>query len=91
LRDSDDPRSSEKIAAPSVEDRIAPSSRPSFSVDPNSSAAATPSTPAVIAVPTIANEIEAPSTGRTCSSPLVSPPSNRIDARATTPIVRANR
>ena len=33
----------------------------------------------------------APSTGRRCRSPLVSPPSNRIRASEMTPIVRASR
>ena len=91
LRVRVDPRSNEKIAAPSVDDRIAPSSRPSLVENPNKAAAASPKTPAVIIVPTVASAVEAPSTGRTCNRPLVNPPSNRIRASAITPIVRASR
>ena len=41
-------------------------------------------------VPFEASETEVPSTGRISITPEVSPPSNRISASATTPIVRAS-
>ena len=50
-------RSSAKIAAPSVEARIEPSSSPSSSEKSNSHAAARPATSAVSAVPTVARLI----------------------------------
>ena len=83
------PRSSEKTAAPSVEEMIAPSSRPSSVEKPNSHEAARPVTTAVISVPGSASPIAGRSTGRISPQPAVSPPSNRISASAITPIVSA--
>src|SRR5215217_3847535 len=83
------PRSSEKTAAPSVDETIEPSSRPSSVEKPNSHEAASPVTTAVISVPGSANPIAGRSTGRISPQPAVSPPSNRISASAITPIVSA--
>ena len=44
----------------------------------------------VPSVPTIASPSDGRSTGRISSKPAVRPPSNRIRASATTPIVRAS-
>jgi hypothetical protein len=44
----------------------------------------------VPSVPSTASESEGLSTGRISSKPAVRPPSNRISASATTPIVRAS-
>src|SRR5947209_4165784 len=78
LRDNVEPRSSAKIAAPSVEDKIAPNRRPSWIENPKSAAAEMPTSSAVIAVPTVANDVEAPRTGGRCGRPLVSPPASRL-------------
>lgn len=91
LRVSVEPRSSAKIAAPSVEDTVAPSSSPYVAEKPNRAAAERPTITAVMAVPAVANAVAAPSTGRRCRSPLVRPPSNRISPSEMTPIVRASR
>ena len=83
-------RSSAKIAAPSVLASTAPTIRPCSRSKPNSSAAVTPAIAAVIGVATSASEIAVPSTGRISTRPEVRPPSNRISASATIPIVRAS-
>ena len=90
LRRSVDPRSSAKIAAPSVEATIEPSSSPSSVPRSNSQTAAMPVIAAVAKVPTTARLIAGRSTGRISSKPAISPPSNRISASATIPIVRAS-
>jgi hypothetical protein len=82
-------RSRPKIAAPSVDATIAPTSRPSTVESPNSADAATPAITAVTRVPSTASVIAGPSTGLMVSMPVVRPPSKRISARAMTPIVRA--
>ncbi len=64
LRDRVEPRSRPKIAAPSVEDRIAPSSSPSSVENPNRAPAVRPTTAAVITVPTVASAVAGASTGR---------------------------
>ena len=89
-RRSLDSRSSAKIAAPSVEEMIAPSSMPWSVERSNSHAAAKPQITAVPIVPRIASESDPRRTGRISSKPAVRPPSNRINASATTPIVRAS-
>ena len=78
------------MAAPSVDEMIAPSSIPSSVERSNSHAAAKPQMTQVPSVPTIASDSDGRSTGRISSKPAVSPPSNRISASATTPIVRAS-
>ena len=88
---SEEPRSIAKIAAPSVEETIAPSSSPSSSVKSNSHVAARPQIAAVISVPRKARLRTGLSTGRSSSKPALSPPSNRISASATIPISRASR
>ncbi len=90
LRSSVEERSSAKIAAPSVDASTAPSSRPSSVVRSNSQEAASPVTTAVATVPMTASEIAVGSTGRISNRPDVRPPSNRISASATIPIVRAS-
>jgi hypothetical protein len=85
-----DPRSTAKIAAPSVDETIAPMSIPSSSDMSNSHVAARPVMSAVPNVPSTAMLIEAPSTGRISSKPLASPPSKRMSASATIPTVRAS-
>ena len=90
LRRSVDSRRSAKIAAPSVEEMIAPISMPSSVLRSNSHAAAKPQITAVPSVPRIASDSDGRSTGRISSKPADSPPSNRISASATTPIVRAS-
>ena len=89
LRRSVEPRSTAKIAALSVDARIAPSSSPSSVEKSNSQAAASPVITAVISVPTIARATAGRSTGRISAKPALSPPSNRISARAITPMRRA--
>ena len=59
-----DPRSSAKIAAPSVADTIAPMSRPCSSVTSSSQCATIPVTIAVMSVPSVASATAEPSTGR---------------------------
>ena len=86
---SEDPRSRAKTAAPSVEAMIEPSSSPSSVEKSNSQEAARPATRAVIAVPNTASESDGTSTGRISCQPAVSPPSNRISARASTPTASA--
>ncbi len=85
-----EPRSSAKIAAPSVEAMIEPSSRPSSVERSNSQTAAMPVIAAVANVPSTASPIAGRRTGRISAKPAVSPPSNRISASATTPIERAS-
>ena len=88
-RRSVEPRSSANIAAPSVDAMIEPSSSPSSVSRSNSQTAAMPVIAAVARVPTRASEMAGLSTGRISSKPAISPPSNRISASATMPIVRA--
>ena len=64
FRRSVDPRSTAKIAAPSVAASAAPSSMPSSVERSNSHAAASPPISAVMIVPTVARLIAAGSTGR---------------------------
>ena len=91
LRRSVELRSSAKIAAPSVLASTAPTSRPSLRVkSSNSSVAVTPAIAAVIGVAISASDTAVPSTGRISTMPEVRPPSNRISASATIPIVRAS-
>ena len=90
LRRSVDSRSRAKIAAPSVDEMIAPSSMPSSVLRSNSHDAAKPQITAVPSVPTTASSSDGRSTGRISSKPADSPPSKRISASATTPIVRAS-
>ena len=90
LRRSVEPRSSAKIAAPSVDAMIEPSSSPSSVLRSNSQTAAIPVIAAVANVPTSARPIAGRRTGRISSKPAISPPSNRISASATMPIVRAS-
>src|SRR5918999_2806393 len=85
-----EPRSTEKIAAPSVASTIDPSSRPSSVSRPSSQVAASPTTAAVISVPNVASEMLGQSTGRISPQPAARPPSNRIRTSAITPIVRAS-
>jgi hypothetical protein len=85
-----EPRRSEKIAAPSVDEMIAPRSSPSSVLRSNSQMAAIAVMPAVTNVPTIARLSAGRSTGRISPNPAVRPPSNRISASATIPIVRAS-
>ena len=91
LRSSVELRSSAKIAAPSVDARTAPISSPSSVERSSSHAAARPVTTAVTTVPTTASDTADGSTARISNRPDVSPPSNRISASATIPIVRARR
>ena len=86
-----DPRSSAKIAAPSVAASTDPSSSPSSVERSKSHTAAKPVTAAVTIVPTMARLSAGVSTGRISSSPEVSPPSKRIRASAMIPIRRASR
>jgi hypothetical protein len=90
LRRSVDSRSRAKMAAPSVDEMIAPSSIPSSVDRSNSQAAAKPQITAVPSVPRIASDSDGRSTGRISSKPAVMPPSNRMSASATIPIVRAS-
>ena len=90
LRRSVDSRRSAKIAAPSVDEMMAPSSIPSSVEKSNSHDAAKPQSTHVPSVPTIARPSDGRSTGLISSKPAVSPPSNRISASATMPIVRAS-
>jgi hypothetical protein len=86
-----EPRSSAKIAAPSVDATIDPISRPSrVPKSSNSPAAVSPVIAAVMNVPTRARLTAGRSTGRISSKPAVRPPSKRIRASATTPMVRAS-
>ncbi len=85
-----EPRSSAKIAAPSVADTMEPTSRPCSSVKSSSHAAARPVTIAVISVPSTARLSADPSTGRISPKPAARPPSNRISASAMMPIVCAS-
>jgi hypothetical protein len=89
-RRSVEPRSTAKIAAASVEATIPPRSRLRSHEKSNRRWAAAPTTPAVIAVPTIASRNAGPSTGPTSANPAESPPSNRISARAAIPMRRAS-
>jgi hypothetical protein len=89
-RRSVDSRKSAKIAAPSVDEMIAPSSMPSSVEKSNSHDAASPHSTQVPSVPRTARPSDGRSTGRISSNPAVSPPSNRISASATTPMVRAS-
>ena len=86
-----EPRSSAKIAAPSVAASTEPSSSPLSVERSKSHTAARPVTTAVTIVPTTARLSAGVSTGRISSSPEVSPPSKRIRARAMIPIRRASR
>ena len=86
-----DPRSSAKIAAPSVAASTDPSSRPLRVERSKSNTAAKPVTTAVTIVPTTARLSAGVSTGRISSSPEVRPPSKRIRASAMIPIRRASR
>jgi len=85
-----DPRSTENTAAPSVAATIEPSSSPSLVSRLSSHEAARPTIAAVAAVPTMASAALGLSTGLISLQPAARPPSNRISARATTPIVRAS-
>src|SRR5215211_1061169 len=85
-----EPRSTENTAAASVDATIDPSSSPSSVLRSSSQTAAKPTTTAVRMVPANASETLGPSTGRISPQPAASPPSNRISARAITPIVRAS-
>ena len=85
------PRSSANTAAPSVGDRIAPSSSPSAIEKLNNQAANRPVTTAVNAVPTIASDAAGASTGRSLAKPVCNPPSNRIATSAAVPMKRARR
>ena len=89
LRRSVDPRNRAKMAAPSVADTIEPTSSPSSVVRSNNHAATRPAITAVTSVPTSARPIASLRTGRISRNPAVRPPSNRISASATTPMVRA--
>ena len=86
---SEDVRRTAKIAAPSVEAMIDPSSRPSSREKSNSATATRPPTAAVIIVPTIASDSAGRSTGLISLNPAVSPPSKRISASESTPISSA--
>src|SRR5215211_4852018 len=85
-----DPRSTEKTAAPSVAATIEPSNSPWSVLRSSSQPAARPTIAPVATVPRVASERLGHSTGRISSQPAASPPSNRISARAITPIVRAS-
>ncbi len=84
-----EPRSSAKIAAPSVADTIEPTSMLCSSVKSSSRYAARPVMTAVSSVPTSARLSAEPSTGRISGRPAAKPPSKRISASAMIPIVRA--
>jgi hypothetical protein len=73
-----------------VDEMIAPISMPSSVGRSNSHEAANPQITHVPSVPTIASDSEDRRTGLISSKPAVRPPSNRISASATTPIVRAS-
>ena len=90
LRRSVEPRSRAKIAAPSVAATIDPSNSPSSSERSKIHQAASPAIMAVRSVPTNASDSAEPSTERISPKLAVRPPSNRISASATIPIVRAS-
>ena len=89
-RRSVDPRSSAKMAAPSVTERIAPRSSPSSVERSKSQTPAAPMIAAVTMVPTRASDSPGRSTGRISEKPATSPPSKRIAARAMMPMRRAS-
>ena len=88
-RRREDPCRSANTAAPSVEARIDPSSRPSSADRSNSTAATAPVTIAVTAVPATASPSDGRITGRSSCHPVARPPSNRMAASARTPMSRA--
>ena len=88
-RRREDPCRSANTAAPSVEARIEPRSRPSSAERSKSTAATAPVTIAVTAVPATARPSDGRMTGRNSGHPVASPPSNRIAASARTPMSRA--
>ncbi len=85
-----DPRKTEKIAALSVQATIDPSSIPSSVLRSSSHDAVNPTRAAVTTVPRVASETLTPSTGLISFHPAASPPSKRISASATIPIVLAS-
>ena len=87
---SDDPRSTEKMAALSVAETIEPSSSPSSVVRSSSHAAARPTITACATVAKMASITLVRSTGRISPQPEARPPSNRMNTSAITPIVRAS-
>jgi hypothetical protein len=85
-----DPRSSEKTAAPSVDEMMEPSSSPSSVDSPSTHEAASPETTAVMIVPGMASTAAGRRTGRISRHPAASPPSNRMRASEMTPMVSAS-
>ena len=89
-RRSVEPRSTAKIAAPSVDDTIAPMSRPCSRLMSNSRLAPKPTMIAVISVPTVARLNAGTNTGRISCQPDARPPSYRMSASAMIPTVWAS-
>ena len=89
-RRSVESRSTAKIAAPSVEDTIAPIRSPSSALMSNSRLAPKPTMTAVTSVPTVARLKAGTNTGRISCQPEARPPSNRISASAMMPTTRAS-
>ena len=85
-----EPRSSAKIAAPSVADTIEPTSIACSHGRSSSQWAARPVIIAVSSVPRSARLSADPMTGRISGKPAARPPSKRISASAMIPIVRAS-
>src|SRR5215210_4385804 len=85
-----EPRSTENIAALSVEATIEPSRSAGSTERSSRRAAASPTMTAVATVPVVASETAGARTGRISDHPAARPPSNRISASATTPTVRVS-
>ncbi len=79
-------RRTAKTAAASVDDTIAPSSRPVSIGRSRITAAASPVTAALTTTPNEASVTEGPTTGRTRAQLVDRPPSKRMSARAATPM-----
>ena len=84
-------RSTAKIAAASVEETMAPSSRPSSQAKPSTAVANHPTRTAVSATPSVASARAGQRTGRTLSQWVSKPPAKRMKVSATTPSDCASR
>jgi hypothetical protein len=78
-------RMTANTAAASVEDTIAPIRSPSVHDMPNATVTNHPTSPAVIATPSVESATPWPSTGRTLDHRVSNPPANKMNVSATTP------
>lgn len=84
-------RSTANTAAASVDETIAPSSKPSSREKPSTPAPNAPTSAAVTTTPSVESARARPTTGRTLSHAVSSPPAKRMKTSATTPKMRDER